>query len=73
MAALLDIVHLRRHALPAHFMFGLDRMAGPPAAPRRGRDVCPRPRLVAVWTLDLDGRPVCSWSFDTDDPASAFG
>lgn len=73
MAALLDIVHLRRHALPARFMVGLDRMTGTPAAPRRGRDACTRPRLVAAWSLDLDGRPVCSWSVDTDDPASAFG
>ena len=73
MAALLDIVHLRPHALPAHFMVGLDRMAGTPAAPHRRRDVCPRPRLVAAWSLDADGRPVCSWSFDTDDPASASG
>ena len=73
MAALLDIVHLRRHALPAHFMVGLDHVACTPAAPRRGRDVGPRPRLVATWSLDLGGRPVCSWSVDTDDPASACG
>ena len=73
MAALLDIVHLRRHALPAHFMVGLDGVADMPIAPRRERDVCLQPRLVAAWSLALDGRPVCSWSFDTDDPASAFG
>ena len=31
MAALLDIVHLRPHALPAPFMVGLDRVAYTPA------------------------------------------
>ena len=69
MAALLDIVHLRPHALPAPFMVGLDRVAYTPA-PCRGRDVRARPRLVATWSLDLNGHLVCSWSFDTDDPAS---
>jgi len=69
MAAHLDLIHLRRHALPAHFL--------PVAAPCAGTVATapaavanPRPRLLAAWRLGADGRPVCGWSVDTDDPAT---
>ncbi len=69
MAAHLDLIHLRRHALPAHFL--------PVAAPCAGAVAAapaavanPRRRLIAAWRLGADGRPVCGWSVDTDDPAN---
>jgi len=69
MAAHLDLIHLRRHALPAHFL--------PVAAPcARAATAVPaaagnaRPRLTAAWQLGADGRPVCGWSVDTGDPAA---
>ncbi len=62
MAALLNIVDLRRHAFPANFMTGFvpetshfDR----PRPPRGGSD---HTRLLARWHIGTEGRPVCSWS-----------
>ena len=68
MAAHFNVIHLRRHALPAHFLTGVDRPADTSAVPGHlpGPGACPR--LVATWQLDASGRPVCGWSFDTDDP-----
>jgi hypothetical protein len=62
MAALLDIRHLRRHALPDFVAGDLDheidrRERGP------GRDR--RPHLVANWHAGADGRPVCVWFVST--------
>lgn len=73
MAAHLDLIHLRRHALPARFRPVAAPCAGavaaapaavvnPPSAPDR--------RLIAAWRLGADGRPVCGWSVDTDDLAN---
>ncbi len=69
MAAHLDLTLLRRHALPAHFMAGLGREADRPAVSRPAPSIAGRPRLLAAWRLDAGGRPVCTWSVDTGDPA----
>jgi len=69
MAAHLELIHLRRHALPWHFMAGVDRLADVPAVSGRRLGGDARPRLLATWQVDASGRPVCRWSFDTDDPA----
>jgi hypothetical protein len=61
MAALLDIVHLRRHALPAHFVVGLDRRIDSHSAPRSFPISGDRPRLTAIWRIGAAGRPVCAW------------
>ena len=67
MAAHLDPVNLRRHALPAHFMTLTYRLVEAPALPGRRADTA-RPRLVATWQPDSSGRPVCNWSLVSDDP-----
>ena len=68
MAALLDIVHLRRHALSVNFlardMGGIARLIDPPAHPQRRQAVEPRRRLLAVWRIGASGRPECSWAVD---------
>ncbi len=73
MAVHLDLIHLRRHALPAHFMAGADRPVEASAVSGRSLGASARPRLVATWRLDASGRPVCGWSFDTGDPAWTCG
>ena len=55
MAALLDRIHLRRHALPAFIAADLDRELDRRTAQRR-------PRLVATWHVGANGRPACGWS-----------
>ncbi len=62
MAAHLDLIHLRRHALPAHFMTVTDRLAEAP-----GQVGTARPRLTMTWLLNASGRPVYAWSLDTAD------
>lgn len=69
MAARLDLIHLRRHALPAHFLASLGRAAVRPALPCSMPYASARPRLSAAWRLDDTGRLACTWSVDTDDPA----
>ncbi len=69
MAARLDLIHLRRHALPAHFINSLAHGVDRPAGLRPERGMGSRPRLLATWRLDAGGRPVCAWSVDADDPA----
>ncbi len=69
MAAHLDLVHLRRHALPAHFLPVFPPCANAAVAVPAAA-VNARPRLLAAWRLGADGRPVCGWSVDTDDPAA---
>lgn len=68
MAAHLDLTRLRRHALPAHFMFIADRRTGMPmaAAPLPGKAA--RATVRAEWHVGACGRPVCTWSIDTGDP-----
>ena len=68
MAAHLDLIHLRRHALPAHFMAAADRPAEASAVSGRLPDPAARPCLLATWRLDAGGRLVCAWTVDTDDP-----
>ena len=70
MAALLDPVHLRRHALPAHFVIGLDCEIDRLSAPGPCRAPGGRPHLTAAWRVGANGRPVCAWSADTADPDS---
>jgi len=50
MAALLDELHLDRHASPVHVDLGheISRRSEPP-------------RLAAVWQIGADGRPACAW------------
>ena len=69
MAARLDLIHLRRHALPTHFLAGLRHPAGGVAASPfvHGADRCPR--LLASWHLGADGCLACTWSAAPDDPA----
>ncbi len=69
MAAHLDLIHLRRHALSAHFMAGADRPVEVSAVSGRSLGAGARLRLLATWRLDVSGRLVCGWSFDTGDPA----
>ena len=73
MAALLDLIHLRRHALLWHFMAGADRPAEVPAVSGCCLGGGVRPCLLATGEIDASGRPVCRWSFDTDDPAWTCG
>jgi hypothetical protein len=56
MAALLDRIQLRRHALPAFIAAELDREIDR----RESRPAAPR--LVASWRLGANGRPECAWS-----------
>ena len=69
MAARLDLIHLRRHALPAHFISGLDRTAGSIATSAAVHGARERPRLLAAWRVGVDGRLTCTWSAKPDDPA----
>ena len=69
MAARLDLIHLRRHALPADVLTDLDRAAIRPAGSCPVPDSSSRPRLSAAWQVDAVGRLACTWSVDTDDPA----
>lgn len=73
MAAHLDLTHLRRHAVPAHFMTDADRPAAPFAVSSCPLGYGARPRLFATRRLDAGGRPVCGWSIDTGDPAKTNG
>ena len=59
MAAILNIVDLRRHALPTDFMVTLVRETG---VPRPSYGDGARPRLLARWHISYQGRPVCAWS-----------
>ena len=68
MAAHLDLIHLRRHALPAHFIAAADRPAEVFELSGRLPGADARPRLLATWRLDAGSRPACSWTVDTDDP-----
>ena len=65
MAAHLDLIHLRRHALPTHFMAAAGR---PAEVSGRLPGASARPRLLATWRLDAGGRLACAWTVDTDDP-----
>ena len=56
MAAHLDLIHLRRHALPAHFMADADRPTEVSDVSGCLLDVAPRPRLLATWRFDAGGR-----------------
>ena len=67
MAAHLDLAHLHQHALPADFMTDADRLIEASALSALRTDTT-RPRLAATWRLDSDGRLVCHWSLDIDDP-----
>jgi len=65
MVALLNIVDLRRHALPTDVMATLVSEAGRRAGVLRssyGDGACPR--LLARWHIGSHGRPVCAWSVD---------
>ncbi len=68
MAAQLDLIHLRRHALQVHFMAAATRPAKVSDVSGRLLDPAPHPRLLATWRLDAGGRPACAWTVDTDDP-----
>jgi len=69
MAARLDLIHLRRHALPAHFLADLGRLAGSVVASPVVSAADRRPRLLASWRVGADGRLACTWSAAPDDPA----
>ncbi len=69
MAARLDLIHLRRHALPAHFLADLGWSTGRAAVPPSVHGVDRRPRLLAAWRVGADGRLACTWSAAPDDPA----
>jgi hypothetical protein len=64
MAALLDIVDLRRHALPVHFVTDIDREIDRRAMPPRPRGAGERARPAMVWRIGPAGRPVCDWHID---------
>ena len=68
MAARLDLIQLRRHALPAYFMASAGRPAKVSDVSGHLLDLVPRPRLLATWRLDAGGRPACAWTVDTNDP-----
>ena len=60
MAARLDLIHLRRHALPMHFLASLGHAATRPAASCPVADASSRARLSAVWRLDGTGCLACT-------------
>jgi len=68
MAARLDLIQLRRHALPMHFLASAGRPAKVSDVSGHLLDLAPRPRLLATWRLDAGGRPACAWTLDTNDP-----
>ncbi len=68
MAAHLDLIHLRRHALPVHFIPTAARSASTRALPGPLLVSDTLSRLVATWKLGAGGRPVCAWVVETDDP-----
>jgi len=71
MAAHLDLTHLRRHALPEHFMFSRSLPTNRPAAESSAPCAVDRPKLRAIWHVGACGRPICIWSIDTGDPNAA--
>ena len=68
MAAHLDLIYLRRHALPVHFITAAGQPADASVMPGLMLDVAARSRLVASWRLDAGGRLVCAWAMDADNP-----
>ncbi len=68
MAAQLDLIHLRRHALPVYFMTTAAPFSQPFATPFPLTILGAPSRLVATWRLGAGGRPICTWIVDTDDP-----
>ena len=70
MAARIDLIHHRRHALPAHFLieFGHPAHVAPESQAVYG--AAKRPRLIASWRVGADGHLACTWSATPEDPAS---
>ena len=68
MAAHLDLIHLRRHALPVHFMSMFAQPADTSVIPGPLLDLAARSRVVAAWRPGTGGRFVCAWTVDSDDP-----
>lgn len=63
MAALLNIVDLRRHTCRTNFIASLVWETSHPDQPRPPCGGSYRPRFVAArWHMGAEGRPVCSWS-----------
>jgi len=69
MAARLDLIHLCRYALPAHFIADLGHRASCAATLPAAHGAGERPRLLAAWRVGTDGRLACTWSAAPDDPA----
>ena len=68
MAAHLDLIYLRRHALAVHFLIPAGQSADASVVPVCLLEPAASPRLLASWRLDAGGRLVCAWTVDTDDP-----
>ena len=68
MTAVLDRVTLRRYALPAHFLAGLDR-GERSSAPATRPPASLYPRLVAAWFVGSRGDSVCRWAIERDLPS----
>ncbi len=68
MAALLDRIHLHRHALPDFIAADLDHEVHRRAL----RSATSKPMLVATWHIGPVGHPVCIWSVTKATPVS-FG
>lgn len=66
MAALPSLAYLRRYALPVHYLAErhVGRASGMLARPLLNV----RPRLVAAWHVDAQGRPVCRWTLESSLP-----
>jgi len=67
MAAHLDLVQLRRHALPQHFV-ALADCQDEALTLSSGRPGTAPARFVAIWQVDASRRLICNWALDTDDP-----
>ena len=69
MAAHLDLIQLRQHALPGYLVALADRLgeASNLSVGRPGPGAG-RARLIATWQVDANRHLVCSWSLDTEDP-----
>jgi len=68
MAAHLDLIHLRRHALPVHFTSMVAQPADTLAMPSPLLNRAARSRLVAAWRPGAGGCSVCAGAVDNDDP-----
>ena len=62
MSALPTAAFFRRFALPVHFATAPSGDIGCRPLSSLSTHAIARPRLVAIWGVDADERPVCRWT-----------